>query len=361
MRFSVILHYSSLLIIGIGSAMLLPLGFSLYYEDSDVDPFLISIGITLTAGILLRQFTIGARGPSINRREALALVVLSWILVSLFGALPFQFEGTFSSYLDSFFEATSGFTTTGASVLADIESQPHGILLWRDFIQWLGGLGIVALFVSLFPLVGIGAAYLFEAEGAGPETQKLKVRIKDTAQVIWIIYAGISTLEVILLMAVGKLPFFDSLCHTFGTMATGGFSTRNASIGAYDSLPVNLIIICFMVIAGVNFALYYNLFWHRSLRTFFANTELRVYLLPRKLPDLRQSCRGGRLHDDINANNHRVLHFGFRIMARVFSGNPAVLDDYRGVSRIYQRCYKDRTPHCAGQIRLSASGSLCLS
>jgi trk system potassium uptake protein TrkH len=258
--------------------MFLPLFFSLYYGESDTGAFGFSILITAGTGILLYFATRKVKGITISRREALAFVTLSWILASFFGALPYQLAGTFSSYLDSFFEAISGFTTTGASVLTSIENEPHGILLWRSFTQWLGGMGIVVLFVSLFPLLGVGTAYLFEAEAPGPEVQRLKTHIKDTSRMIWIIYVGFSVLEVLLLLIVGGLPFFDSLCHTFSTVSIGGFSPNDASVGSYDSLSVNIIIICFMFMAGVNFALYYALLWRHSLRALLGNTEFRLYI-----------------------------------------------------------------------------------
>ncbi len=279
MRLSVVVHYASLLLIGIGLCMLLPLAFSLGYGEDDTLAFGISILVTGGSGLLLYFVTPSGKGVTISRREALAFVTLSWILASLFGALPYQLAGTFSNYLDCFFEAISGFTTTGASVMTSIEGEPHGILLWRSFTQWLGGMGIIVLLVALFPLLGIGTAYLFEAEAPGPEVQRLQTHIRDTSRTIWIIYVGLSTVEVALLALVGKLPFFDSLCHTFATMATGGFSTRDFSIGAYDSLSVNIIVIGFMFMAGINFALYYTLLWRHSLRGFWENTEFRLYLL----------------------------------------------------------------------------------
>ncbi|MFO8009202.1 MAG: TrkH family potassium uptake protein [Dehalococcoidia bacterium] len=278
MRLSVVFHYSAWLLIGIGLCMLIPLFFSLYYGDSDTGALGTSIGITLGTGLLLFYAARPGERVGVSRREALALVVFSYLAASFFGALPYHFAGTFDSFLNSFFESISGFTTTGASVLTSIESEPHGILLWRNFTQWLGGMGIVVLFVSLFPLLGVGTAYLFEAEAPGPEVQRLKTHIRDTSRTIWILYIGLTVLQVILLLAVGKLSFFDSLSNTLGTMATGGFSPKDASIGAYQSLSVNIIVICFMFMAGINFALYYGLLWRRSFKSFWKNPELRLYV-----------------------------------------------------------------------------------
>ncbi len=277
MRLSVVFHYAALLLIGIGLCMFLPFFFSLYYGESDTGAFGFSILITAGTGILLYFATRRGKRIAISRREALAFVTLSYILVSFFGSLPYQLTGTFSNYLDCFFEAASGFTTTGATVMTSIESEPHGILLWRSLTQWLGGMGIVVLFVALFPLLGMGTAYLFEAEAPGPEVQRLKTHIRHTSQTIWITYGFLSVLEVALLLIVGGLPFFDSLCHTFSTVSIGGFSPNDASVGSYDSLSVNVIVICFMFMAGINFALYYALLWRRSFRALLSNTEFRLY------------------------------------------------------------------------------------
>ncbi len=277
MRLSVVLHYAALLLVGIGLCMFLPLGFSLAHGDSDAFAFGISLAATTGTGLLLYLVTPGAKGITITRREALAFVTLSYILASVFGALPYQLYGTFPNFLDCFFESISGFTTTGASVLTSIEGEPHGILLWRSFTQWLGGMGIIVLFVALFPLLGMGTAYLFEAEAPGPEVHRLKTHIRDTSRTIWILYVGLSAVELALLVLVGQMSIFDSLCHTFSTMSTGGFSPRDLSVGAYDSWVVNTIIICFMFMGGISFALYYALLWRRSLRTLLANTEFRLY------------------------------------------------------------------------------------
>ncbi len=279
MRLSVVVHYTSLLLIGIGLCMLLPLFFSLYYGEDDLLAFGISVLVTGGSGLLLYFVTPSGKKVTISRREALAFVTLSYLLASLFGALPYQLAGTFPNYFDCFFEAMSGFTTTGATALTSIESEPHGILLWRSFTQWLGGMGIVVLFVSLFPLLGMGTAYLFEAEAPGPEIQRLRTHIRHTSQTIWTIYGFLTVLEILLLLLVGRLPFFDSLCHTFSTVSIGGFSPKDASVGSYDSLSVNIIIICFMFMAGINFALYYALLWRRSFRSLLGNTEFRIYTL----------------------------------------------------------------------------------
>jgi trk system potassium uptake protein TrkH len=258
--------------------MLFPLAWGLYYRESDFLAFAISAGITTGAGLLLWKLMPGAE-VDLTRREGLALVAGAWILASVFGALPYELAGTFPSYLDACFEAMSGFTTTGATVLTSIESQPQSILLWRNFTQWLGGMGIVTFFVALFPMLGIGAAHLFEAEMPGPQPERFGGCIRDTARTLWWLYLGLTALEVALLWLVGRIPMFDALTITFGTMPTGGFLPKSMSIGAYNSsIFVTSTVTFFMVVAGTNFTLYYYLLWKRQLGHLFNNPEFRFYI-----------------------------------------------------------------------------------
>jgi len=275
MRIRVVLHYLGLVLVAVGLLMIFPLAWSLYYREPDIIPFIISIGITVGSGLILTFLTPGGEGK-LSTREALALVAGAWIVASAFSTLPYMLAGTFHSYLNAYFEAMSGYTTTGASVLTNIESQPHGILLWRNFTQWLGGMGIITLFVAVFPMLGVGPAHLVEAELPG-ETGRLTARIRDTAKALWQIYLGITALEIILLFLAG-MPLFDSFANAFGTMATGGFSPKNLSIGAYDSVSIHIIIIFFMALAGINFGIYYSLLWKRNLGRLFRDVEFRVYL-----------------------------------------------------------------------------------
>lgn len=225
-------------------------------------------------------FLVPREEGNLTQREALALVTATWIAAALLGALPYCFAGVFESYLDCFFEAMSGFTTTGASVLASIEGQPEAVLLWRNFTQWLGGMGIITLFVALFPMLRLGAAHLFQGEMPGPQPEKLRARIRDTARALWITYLTFSLAEFVLLRLGGNLTTFESLSITFGTMPTGGFLPRDLSIGAYaDSVFVTTTVTAFMLLAGVNFALYYYLLRRPLVGRIAGNTELRVYLL----------------------------------------------------------------------------------
>ena len=276
MRIKVTLHYLGLLIAILGVFMLLPLASSLFYREPDYLAFTISMALSICSGVLLWRLTPSGKGR-LSRREAIMLVAGGWILASAFGALPFVLAGTFQSYLNAYFEAMSGFTTTGATLLSSIESQPHGILLWRSLTQWLGGMGIITLFVALFPILGIGATRLVEAEMPGPQTERLTARIRDTAKVVWLLYLGFSGLEFILL-CLARMPVFDALTVTFSTMPTGGFTATDLSIGAYNSLFIEGIVILFMIVAGINFGLYYFLLWKRQPQHLFNNSEFRLYI-----------------------------------------------------------------------------------
>lgn len=277
MRIKVVLHYLGLLVTGLGLTMLFPLGWSLYHGEPTSPAFAISAGITAGSGLLLWRLTPAGAGR-FSRREALLLVTGGWILASVYSAIPYELAGTFPSYLDAFFEAMSGYTTTGATVLPSIETQAHSILLWRNFTQWLGGMGIITLFVALFPLFGMGAAHLVDAELPGPQTEKLTARIRDTVKSLWYLYVGFSVLEFILLWQVGGIPTFDALTVTFGTMPTGGFTATNLSIAAYNSVIVEGIVIAFMTIAGINFGLYYLFLVKRQPGHLFRNPEFRLYI-----------------------------------------------------------------------------------
>ena len=214
------------------------------------------------------------RSADLHRKEGLFIVSSGWVLSGLIGAIPFYVSQSIPNLVDAIFESISGFTTTGASILADIEVLPHSILLWRSETHWLGGMGIVVLFVAILPALGIGGKHLFRFEATGPEKSGLHPRVADTARSLWLIYTGISLVEFLLLWAGGMTPF-DAVCHTFGTMATGGFSTKNASIGYYGTY-FHVIITFFMFLCGVNFSLYYQAFKKRIL--FWKDPEFRCYV-----------------------------------------------------------------------------------
>jgi len=235
--------------------MLLPLITSYIYGEDDLIPIAVSAGITATVGFIF--FFFFRTRYELMLREGFALVTLTWLAFALFGALPFFISGYIPTFTDAFFETMSGFTTTGASILTNIESLPHGLLFWRSFTHWLGGMGIILLSLAILPLLGVGGMQLYRAEVPGPEHDKLSPRIKDTAKILWEVYILISVIEMVLLYIAG-MDIFDAICHSFGTMATGGFSTKNASIGYYNSAFIDYIIIVFMIIAGINFSLHYK-------------------------------------------------------------------------------------------------------
>jgi trk system potassium uptake protein TrkH len=248
--------------------------FSIFNADGGFWPLILGASITAIVGIIGWLLTTRVN-KSVSKKEGYLVVALSWLIISLFGSLPFYFSGYFPSFTDAFFETISGFTTTGASVLTDIESIPKGLLFWRSLTHWVGGMGIIVLSLAILPLLGIGGMQLFAAESPGPTFDKIHPKVKETAKRLWAIYVLLTVLEVILLM-VGKMPFFDAICHAFATMATGGFSTQNASIANYSAF-IQYIIIVFMLLAGTNFSLHFYLLSGKAKQV-WKNEEFRLYL-----------------------------------------------------------------------------------
>jgi len=275
MRFHLVIHVLGLLLIFLAVAMLLPIPFSLYYGGGDYVFFLIASGITLVSGFLFFKLT--RLDQEVHAREAFAIVTLGWVLFSLFGCLPFLLSGAIPNFTNAFFETMSGFTTTGATILEDIEVLPHGLLFWRSLTHWLGGMGIIVLSIAILPLLGVGGMQLFKAEAPGPAPDKLTPRVTETAKILWGIYVLISALETVFLM-IGGMTLFDALCHTFGTMATGGFSTKNASIGHYTSPYIQYVIIVFMLLAGTSFSLHYK-FLKKKFDCYRKNHEFNFFML----------------------------------------------------------------------------------
>ncbi len=260
--------------------MVVPLIIAGVNDHSSVETraFAITIAVGLVAVMLVRKFmpVSGEDFDILGAKDGLAIVGLSWILISLFGALPFFLSGVVQTYTDAFFETVSGFTTTGATIFTNIESLPEGILFWRSLTHWLGGMGIIVLTVALLPAIGRGAYQLYRAEAPGPTAERIRPRMKETAKSLWTVYFILTLAETLLLMA-GDMPLFDSLCHTFGTMATGGFSTKTASIGYYGGY-IQWIVILFMFLAGCNFMLHYQALRGR-LGVYFKSQEFKIYFL----------------------------------------------------------------------------------
>ncbi|MDN5347135.1 MAG: trk/ktr system potassium uptake protein [Clostridia bacterium] len=276
MRYNLVTRILGKIIILVGFALIIPVILALYFQEKEWKAFAYSTVIALAIGFPLSRWPYN--NGEIRRREGYAIVALSWAAASIFGCLPYLFAGTFTNFADALFETVSGFTTTGASVMTDIEIHARSILFWRSLTQWLGGMGIVVLFVALLSQLGVGGLHMLQAEAPGPVTEKLKPRIQETAKILWLTYVILSAAEALLLWLTG-MPLYEAVVHTFSTMATGGFSSKNASIGHYESPLIHWIIIIFMFLAGANFALYYQALRQKNPLYFWRNPEFRLYTL----------------------------------------------------------------------------------
>ena len=258
----------------IALTMIPPLIIALATGEGDFPAFLISAGITGITGFGFTRIPI--KRNVIKVKEGLAIVTLGWLFASVFGALPFYLSGSIPSFIDALFETVSGFTTTGATIIKDIEVLPKGILFWRSFSHWIGGMGILVVAVAVLPMIGSGGFHIFKAESPGPVADQIVPRIKDTAKILYATYIIITLTEFVLLMIGGMTPF-ESIVHTFGTLGTGGFSTRNGSIGAFNNSYIFIVISVFMIMSGTNFSLYYDLY-KGKWRDVIKNSELRLYI-----------------------------------------------------------------------------------
>lgn len=274
-RPAVVVSYIGRIIVIIGMAMLATIICALIYGENTIWQLLLSAVITLAIGGFLSWFY--RQNKTINYRETFAVVGLGWLAASLVGALPFILTGS-ASITDAIFETVSGFTTTGASIFSDIEALPYSILLWRSLTQWLGGMGIIVLFVSIIGGIGVRANQLFRAEFTGPVSDKLSPRIKESARFLWITYVFLTVVLIIVLLVVG-MDLFDALCHAFTTIATGGFSTKNQSIAYWNSAVIQWILVLFMFLSGANFALHYQVYAKRSLKQYLQDREFKLYSL----------------------------------------------------------------------------------
>lgn len=271
----VIINILGFLLIIESGFMLFSAGISLFYGEGDTKGLLFATLLTFAVGGSLFLLTRNTE-KNISKREGYIIVSLVWVIFSFFGCLPFIFTGSILNFTDAFFETISGFTTTGSSILNDIESLPHGVLFWRSITQWIGGMGIIVLSIAILPILGIGGMQLFVAEVPGPAPDKLHPRIRETAIRLWGIYIGFTLVECILLW-LGGMTLFDAVCHSFTTMATGGYSTKQASIAHWDSSFIQYVIILFMFLAGTNFTLsYFGL--HLRFKKILEDEEFRWYL-----------------------------------------------------------------------------------
>ena len=277
MRWQFITNIIGILLLFLGLSMAAPLLVSIYYHDLARDSFLHSIGITLAAGLILIILSKKQGGSDyINKKEGMATVALAWTAIGLFGALPFYFGPEFTHFTDAFFESVSGFTTTGSSVMTNIEGATKSLLFWRSLIQWLGGMGIIVLSLAILPFLGVGGIQLYKAEVPSPVPDKLTPRLSDSAKILWVVYAVFTLVEIIFLLG-GGMPLFEASCHAFTTMPTGGFSIKNASIAHYNSAYFDYVIVIFMVLAGINFSLHYQMLRGKTL-AFWEDTECRFFL-----------------------------------------------------------------------------------
>tara|TARA_B100001758_G_scaffold71798_1_gene60543 strand:- start:631 stop:2100 length:1470 start_codon:yes stop_codon:yes gene_type:complete len=278
-----ILNILAAMLVITGLSMLLPALIAFIYGETDLYGHLKSSLICVLLGLPIWVFT--RKSKRLNSKDGFAIVTFAWLTVALAGSLPFYLTGIIPNFTDAWFEAMSGVTTTGATIIGNpstlphlingIESMPHGVLFWRSFLQWLGGMGIIVFTIAILPLLGVGGVQLFKAEVPGPVADKIKPRVKETAKILWMVYIGFTFLQFLLLGFAG-MSWFDSICHAFTTMPTGGFSTQNASIAAYSNPVIHYIIIFFMFVAGVNFTLHFRAITG-NYKSYFKDYEFKVY------------------------------------------------------------------------------------
>ncbi|MFD2727150.1 TrkH family potassium uptake protein [Hyunsoonleella rubra] len=275
LNYKIIFHFLGLLIVFNGGFMLLSAMISLIYKDGVTLQLLLASGVALTIGGVAMLFT-RKHTKEMNKREGYIVVTFGWIIMALTGTLPYVVTGSIPSFTNAFFETMSGYTTTGASILNDIEVMPEGVLFWRSLTHWIGGMGIIVLAIAILPLLGIGGMQMFAAEAPGPSADKLHPRITDTAKRLWLIYFGYTAAETLLLSVAG-MSFFDAINHALCTLSTGGFSTKNASVAHWNGQPIiQYIIILFMFLAGTNFVLSYFAF-KGKVQKVLRDEEFKLY------------------------------------------------------------------------------------
>ncbi|XOV92779.1 MAG: TrkH family potassium uptake protein [Bacteroidota bacterium] len=275
-NYRVIINILGILLLLNAVFMLMCIPISLVYVEGDLYALLAASVLTGVSGSIMYFSTRNNSNKELSKRDGYMVVTLGWLIMSFFGSLPYIFSGAIPDLTNAFFETISGFSTTGASVLTDIESVHKGILFWRSLTQWIGGMGIIVLTVAILPILGIGGMQLFVAEAPGISPDKLQPRIKETAKRLWFIYLGITLAETVLLF-IGGMNFYDAVNHALTTVSTGGFSTKNASIAFYDSPFIQYVITFFMFLGGTNFTMTYFAL-HGNFLKVFSNEEFRFYL-----------------------------------------------------------------------------------
>lgn len=275
MNKSIVFHYLSKIMLVGSATFLLPCIVSLYYKEFEcaISFFIVAFAVAI---ISLPLAIIKPKNKHMYAREGLVIVALMWVIYPIFGALPFYISGAIPNFIDAIFESISGFTTTGSTILTDIENLPNGILFWRTFTHWIGGMGVLVFAIAIFPSSN-DSMYLMRAECAGPQVGKIVPKGKNSARYLYSIYLGLTVLTTIFLI-LGGMPVFDSICHAMSTAGTGGFGLKNNSVVYYNSTYIDVVLTISMLLFGINFNMYYFLITKR-LKDVFKNTELRVYLL----------------------------------------------------------------------------------
>ncbi|MBZ4647915.1 MAG: potassium uptake protein TrkH family [Desulfomicrobiaceae bacterium] len=274
-RLSIVCRILGALILCVGASMLPAAVLGAVEDDAGAKALFTAMAVAALSGGGLFIPWRTARPTNISHREGMLIVTLGWVVVAALGAFPL-WHGTQLSFTDAYFESMSGFTTTGSSILTDIEALPRSLLLWRSTTHWLGGMGIIVLSLAILPFLGVGGMQLYKAEVPSPVPDKLQPRIRDTAASLWKVYVALSGIEILLLMLCG-MEGFDAVCHTFGTLATGGFSTKNTSVAYYASPAIDAVITVFMLASGINFALYFQAIQGRPL-ALWRDPECRCFL-----------------------------------------------------------------------------------
>lgn len=277
LNLSSFLRIIGILLMIVGLSMLPSFIVSLIYDSSSVYvPLLITLTVSSAVGIFLLKIC-KKNAKQLRVKDGFLIVTMCWIVAGVLGAVPFVVTGSIPNVIDAFFESCSGFSTTGASILTDIESLPKGILFWRSFTHWLGGMGILIFAIALMPSLGISGQNIATSESPGPTLDKTSAQMSTTAKSLYLIYIFFTVIEVILLL-IGGMSLYDALIHTFGTVGTGGLSSYNNSIMHFDSTYIRMVITAFMVICGVNFNLYYNAM-RQGIKSIFTDTEFKLYIL----------------------------------------------------------------------------------
>ena len=265
------------------------------HDQQAINSFIYSSVITVVTGMAMVMIG-GRRQRDLYVKEALIITAFGWIFAGIFGALPYMFEGTFQYFTTAFFETVSGFTTTGSTAIVVVEEESRALLYWRSLTQWLGGMGIIVLFIAILPRLGVGAKHLFKSEVPGPITSSFRPKLKETSSILWRIYLGLTVAETLLLKVFG-MSWYDAICHSFTTMSTGGFSTLTASVGGFNNPAIDYIISIFMFAAGANFYLYY-LFVRGNGKSIFRDSEFRLYIWITGLATLIMTIAILQIHSD---------------------------------------------------------------